>query len=159
MRLNLGSWLLIDIVKSLALTLRTFFSPKITISYPEQSIPRSARFRGIHALRRYDTGEERCIACQLCEAACPAMAIQVEPYEKEDGSRGAQTYEIDLFKCVFCGLCEESCPVEAIVETKEMHYVFYKQGDQILDKTILLALGDRYEADIASDRQKDGQTC
>ncbi len=146
-------WLLLDIVMGLKLTLKKFFSPKVTVLYPEQQIPRSSRFRGIHALRRYDNGQERCIACQLCEAACPSMAITVEPYEAPDGSRRALSYEIDLFKCVFCGICEESCPVGAIVETKEIHYVFTDPGQQILNKSVLLALGDRYESEIEADRK------
>lgn len=149
----LKSIFMLDIASGLWVTLRTFFSSKVTVHYPEQSIPRSARFRGLHALRRYDNNEERCIACQLCEAACPSMAIKVIPYETISGKRAAETYEIDLFKCVFCGLCEESCPVGAIVETKEIHYVFYNQGDQILNKKILLAIGDRYEKEIQFDRE------
>jgi NADH-quinone oxidoreductase subunit I len=153
MKKFLKRWLLLDIVQGLGLTLRKFFSPKVTVLYPEQQIPRSARFRGIHALRRYNNGQERCIACQLCEAACPSMAITVDPYEDADGSRKALNYEIDLFKCVFCGLCEESCPVGAIVETKEIHYVFTQPGQQILNKSVLLALGDRYEAEIEQDRK------
>jgi NADH-quinone oxidoreductase subunit I len=151
---NIKSWLLLDIIRGLNLTFKKFFSPKITISYPEQQIPRSPRFRGIHALRRYENGQERCIGCQLCEASCPSQAITVEPYENENGTRGAMVYEIDLFKCVFCGLCEESCPVGAIVETNEPHYVFFHPGDQIMDKEILLAIGDRYESDIQFHRSQ-----
>ncbi len=152
MKTFLKKWFLYDVVQGLTFTLTQFFSPKVTVLYPHQQIPRSPRFRGIHALRRYENGQERCIACQLCEAACPAMAITVIPHENSDGLRAALVYEIDLFKCVFCGLCEESCPVGAIVETKEIHYVFTEPGQQILNKTMLLAIGDEYESDIASDR-------
>jgi NADH-quinone oxidoreductase subunit I len=153
MKKFLSRWLLIDIITGLSFTLKQFFSPKITVMYPDQEIPRSPRFRGIHALRRYENGKERCIACQLCEAACPAMAITIDPFENAEGEREAHVYEIDLFKCIFCGLCEESCPVGAIVETKEIHYVFTQPGQQILNKPLLLALGDRYEVEIAADRQ------
>ncbi len=155
MKKFLSRWLLTDVIKGLYFTLKQFFSPKITVLYPEQEIPRSRRFRGIHALRRYENGQERCIACQLCEAACPSMAITIDPCENADGTREAYVYEIDLFKCVFCGLCEESCPVGAIVETKEIHYIFTQPGQQILSKSLLLALGDRYETEIALDRQID----
>lgn len=144
-----------DFLRGLIHTGRQLFAPKMTISYPEAQTPRSGRFRGIHALRRYDDGQERCIACQLCEAACPAEAITVQPAEDADGKRYAQLYEIDLFKCIFCGFCEESCPVDAIVETAQPHYVFEKRGDQIMDKELLLAIGDRYEEEISADRKKE----
>lgn len=144
-----------DFIKGLIHTGRQIFAPKVTIPYPEAQTPRSSRFRGIHALRRYDDGQERCIACQLCEAVCPAEAITVQPAEDSSGRRYAEIYEIDLFKCIFCGFCEESCPVDAIVETAQPHYVFDKRGQQIMDKPLLLAIGDRYEDEIAADRRKD----
>jgi NADH-quinone oxidoreductase subunit I len=144
-----------DIIKGLLLTARYLIKPKVTMPYPEAQTPRSNRFRGIHALRRYQDGSERCIACQLCEAVCPAEAITVQPAQNNDGQRYAALYEIDLFKCVFCGLCEESCPVDAIVQTNEIHYVFDQRGMQILDKKVLLAIGDNYEESIAQDRAKE----
>jgi NADH-quinone oxidoreductase subunit I len=152
---ELYQWLLIDIIQGMSLTLSYFFSSKVTIAYPEQQIPRSPRFRGIHALRRYPNGEERCIACKLCEAVCPALAITIDSEQREDGSRRTTRYEIDLFKCIFCGLCEESCPVDSIVETKQPHFAILERGKNILDKPLLLALGDRYEREIAADRAQD----
>jgi NADH-quinone oxidoreductase subunit I len=149
---GLYQWLLVDIIQGLSLTASYFFARKITIAYPEQEIPRSSRFRGIHALRKYPNGEERCIACKLCEAVCPALAITIDSHEREDGSRRTTRYEIDLFKCIFCGLCEESCPVDAIVETKQSHYAILERGYNILDKPLLLALGERYEEEIVHDR-------
>ena len=149
-----SDWLLIDFLKGLGLTLQYFFSKKITIPYPEQEIPRSPRFRGIHALRRYANGEERCIACKLCEAVCPALAITIESHEREDGSRRTTRYEIDLFKCIYCGFCEESCPVDSIVETRHPHFAILERGANILDKSLLLALGDKFEDEIALDRLK-----
>ncbi len=151
----LNTWLLTDILKGLSYTFRNIFQKKITIPYPEQQIPRSVRFRGIHALRRYDNGEERCIACKLCEAVCPALAIKIESHQREDGSRRTTSYEIDLFKCIFCGFCEESCPVDSIVETKNSHFAILERGKNILDKELLLALGDRYEKEIQEDRDAD----
>lgn len=147
-------WILMDIIKGLKTTWNHLMAPCLTVSYPEQSIPVSNRFRGIHALRRDQHGEELCIACKLCEAVCPAVAITIEPEEREDLSRGAALYEIDLFKCIFCGLCEQSCPVDAIVQTKHADFVIDKRGDHILDKTLLLALGDRYEQEIQDDRKE-----
>lgn len=151
----LKKYLLWDFVKGLHITLKYFLAPKVTIPYPEAQTPRSPRFRGIHALRRYEDGTERCIACQLCEAVCPAEAITVQPAQDANGKRYAQLYEIDLFKCVFCGFCEESCPVDAIVQTAENHYVFDKRGHQIIDKPLLLAIGDAYEDSISRDREGD----
>lgn len=142
-----------ELLLGLRVTGRHLFSRKITIQYPEEETPRSARFRGIHALRRYANGEERCIACKLCEAVCPALAITIEAAPREDGSRRTTLYEIDLFKCIYCGFCEESCPVDAIVETGFADYHFEKRGENILTKEKLLALGDRYEQEIAKDRQ------
>lgn len=151
----LNRWLLTDIVKGLSYTFKNIFQKKITIPYPEQQIPRSPRFRGIHALRRYPDGEERCIACKLCEAVCPALAIKIESHQREDGSRRTTSYEIDLFKCIFCGFCEESCPVDSIVETKQSHFAILERGKNILDKELLLALGDQYEKEIQEDRDFD----
>ncbi len=148
-------FLLWDLWVGLSVTLRELFKPNITIQFPEESTPTSPRFRGIHALRRYPNGEERCIACKLCEAVCPALAITIEAEPREDGSRRTTLYEIDLFKCVYCGLCEESCPVDAIVETGMGDYHFEKRGEYILTKEKLLAIGDKYEADIAKARAKD----
>jgi NADH-quinone oxidoreductase subunit I len=128
-----------------------------TIQYPEEETPRSARFRGLHALRRYPNGEERCIACKLCEAVCPALAITIEAEPREDGSRRTTKYEIDLFKCIYCGLCEESCPVDSIVETNILHYHFENRGEQIMTKEKLLAIGDQYEKQIAKDKAQDAK--
>lgn len=151
------SFLLWELFLGLALTGRHLFARKITIQYPEENTPSSPRFRGIHALRRYANGEERCIACKLCEAVCPALAITIEAAPREDGSRRTTLYEIDLFKCIYCGFCEESCPVDAIVETRYADYHFENRGENILTKDKLLALGDRYEASIAADRSKDAR--
>ncbi len=147
------SFLLWEFFKGLKLTGTHLFSSKITIQYPEEKTPKSTRFRGLHALRRYDNGEERCIACKLCEAVCPALAITIESGVSVDGSRRTTLYEIDLFKCVYCGFCEEACPVDAIVETGLLEYHFEKRGENILTKEKLLAIGDRYEKQIAEDRK------
>ncbi len=151
----LKSLLLLELVKGVAVTLRYFFEPKFTIHYPEEKTPKSNRFRGLHALRRYPNGEERCIACKLCEAVCPALAITIDSTQHEDGTRRTTRYEIDLFKCVFCGLCEESCPVDAIVETGILEYHFENRGENILTKEQLLAIGDRYEESIAANLRQD----
>ncbi len=149
------SFALWELLIGLKLTGRHLFARKITVQYPEEETPRSVRFRGIHALRRYPNGEERCIACKLCEAVCPALAITIDSTEREDGSRRTTRYEIDLFKCIFCGFCEESCPVDSIVETDMAHYAFLERGENILDKQKLLAIGDKYEAQIAACRTTD----
>ena len=151
------SFFLLELLRGLKLTGRYFFKKKITIQYPEEETPRSARFRGLHALRRYPNGEERCIACKLCEAVCPALAITIESEPREDGSRRTTRYEIDLFKCIYCGFCEESCPVDSIVETNIMHYHFEKRGEHIMTKAKLLAIGDEYERQIANDKAKDAK--
>jgi NADH-quinone oxidoreductase subunit I len=153
----LKAFTLWELLLGLKLTGKYFWSRKITIQYPEEETPRSVRFRGIHALRRYPNGEERCIACKLCEAVCPALAITIEETQREDGSRRTSLYEIDLFKCIYCGFCEESCPVDAIVETGYADYHFEHRGEHILTKDKLLALGERYEADIAKDRALDAK--
>jgi NADH-quinone oxidoreductase subunit I len=144
------SFTLWELLKGLKLTGKYFFKPKITVQYPEEVTPTSKRFRGLHALRRYPNGEERCIACKLCEVTCPALAITIDAEPREDGSRRTTRYDIDMFKCVYCGMCEEACPVDAIVETDIMHYHFQERGENIMTKDKLLALGDRHEDQIAA---------
>jgi NADH-quinone oxidoreductase subunit I len=151
----LSSLMLIELLKGMLLTGRYFFARKITVQYPEERTPQSNRFRGLHALRRYANGEERCIACKLCEAVCPAMAITIESEEREDKTRRTTRYDIDLTKCIFCGFCEESCPVDSIVETRIFDYHGESRGDLIYTKDMLLALGDKYEKQIAEDRAQD----
>jgi NADH-quinone oxidoreductase subunit I len=146
-----------ELLKGMAVTGRYFFARKITVQYPEEKTPQSFRFRGLHALRRYPDGEERCIACKLCEAVCPAMAISIDLAEREDGSRRTTRYDIDLTKCIFCGYCEEACPVEAIVETRVLEYHGEKRGDLHYTKAMLLANGDRHESPIAADKALDAQ--
>ncbi len=146
-----------ELIQGMRLTGRRFFSRKITVQYPDEKTPQSNRFRGLHALRRYPNGEERCIACKLCEAVCPALAITIEAEEREDGTRRTTLYEIDLFKCIYCGFCEESCPVDSIVETREFEYAFDNRGENVMTKEMLLAVGDRHEAQIAADRQQDAR--
>ncbi|WP_371324898.1 NADH-quinone oxidoreductase subunit NuoI [Dechloromonas sp. ZY10] len=150
-----NSLFLKELLKGMSVTGRYFFARKITVQYPEEKTPQSFRFRGLHALRRYPNGEERCIACKLCEAICPAMAITIEAEPRDDGSRRTTRYDIDLTKCIFCGFCEEACPVDAIVETRVFEYHGEKRGDLHYTKQMLLANGDRYEAQIAEDRQLD----
>ncbi|MHC8441382.1 MAG: NADH-quinone oxidoreductase subunit NuoI [Candidatus Eutrophobiaceae bacterium] len=147
------SLLLLELGRGLKLTFRYLFKPKITVQYPEEKTPQSPRFRGLHALRRYPNGEERCIACKLCEAVCPAAAITIESELRDDGTRRTTRYDIDLTKCIFCGFCEESCPVDSIVETRIFEYHGEKRGDLMMTKQDLLAVGDRYEKQIAEDRQ------
>ena len=153
----LGSLMLSELIKGLALTGKYAFSRKITVQYPEEKTPISPRFRGLHALRRYPNGEERCIACKLCEAVCPAMAITIESAQREDGTRRTTRYDIDLTKCIFCGFCEESCPVDSIVETQVLEYHGEKRGDLYYTKEMLLAVGDRYENEIAAARNADAK--
>lgn len=148
---------LLELRKGLAITFRYMFRPKVTIQYPEERTPQSRRFRGLHALRRYPNGEERCIACKLCESACPAQAINIESEERADGTRRTTRYDIDLFKCVFCGLCEEACPVDSIVLTRVFDYHMEEKGDNIMCKEKLLGLGDRLEPQIAKDRAADAK--
>ena len=149
------TFLLVELVKGLLLTGRHIFRRKITIQFPEEKTPVSPRFRGLHALRRYPNGEERCIACKLCEAVCPALAIHIESEQRDDGTRRTTRYDIDLVKCIFCGFCEEACPVDAIVETRIIEYHGEKRGDLYYTKPMLLAVGDRYEEQIARDREID----
>ena len=144
-----------ELLKGLRVTLRNLFTKKFTIQYPEEKTPQSNRFRGLHALRRYPNGEERCIACKLCEAVCPALAITIEAEERADGTRRTTRYDIDLFKCIYCGFCEESCPVDSIVETRIYEYAFENRGENIMTKEMLLAVGDKYEEQIAKDRMQD----
>ncbi len=151
------SFFLWELFIGLKLTGRYFFAKKITVQYPEEKTPQSPRFRGLHALRRYANGEERCIACKLCEAVCPALAITIESEQREDGTRRTTRYDIDLFKCIFCGFCEESCPVDSIVETRIFEYHFEKRGEQIINKDQLLAIGDQYEKQLAADRTHDAR--
>ena len=151
----LGSLMLRELFKGLALTGRYMFARKITVQFPEEKTPMSPRFRGLHALRRYPNGEERCIACKLCEAVCPAMAISIESEQRDDGTRRTTRYDIDLTKCIFCGFCEESCPVDSIVETRQFEYHGEKRGDLHYTKDMLLAVGDAYEEQIARDRAAD----
>ena len=150
-----NSLFLKELLKGMSVTGKYFFARKITVQYPEEKTPQSFRFRGLHALRRYPNGEERCIACTLCEAICPAMAITIEAEPRDDGSRRTTRYDIDLTKCIFCGFCEEACPVDAIVETRIFEYHGEKRGDLYYTKQMLLANGDRYEKQIAEDRALD----
>lgn len=151
------SLFLLELLKGMSVTGRYFFKPKITLRYPEERTPLSPRFRGLHALRRYPNGEERCIACKLCEAVCPALAITIESAEREDGTRRTTRYDIDLTKCIFCGYCEESCPVDSIVETHIFEYHGEEREDLYMTKEKLLAVGDKYEAQIAQAREQDAR--
>jgi len=149
------TFLLVELARGMALTGRHFFARKVTIQFPEEKTPASPRFRGLHALRRYPNGEERCIGCKLCEAVCPALAITIDTAEREDGTRRTTRYDIDLTKCIFCGFCEESCPVDSIVETHILEYHGERRGDLYYTKEMLLAVGDKYEAEIARARAAD----
>jgi NADH-quinone oxidoreductase subunit I len=149
------SLLLLELMAGLSLTMRHMFRPNITIIYPEEKTPKSPRFRGLHALRRYPNGEERCIACKLCEAVCPALAITIDSTQREDGDRRTTRYDIDLFKCIYCGFCEESCPVDSIVLTSCLEYHMESREEGTVNKEQLLAIGDRFESEIAEDRNKD----
>ena len=151
----LKSLMLLELLAGMKLTLGYMFKPKYTLNYPFEKTPQSPRFRGLHALRRYPNGEERCIACKLCEAVCPALAITIDSEPRADGSRRTTRYDIDLFKCIYCGFCEESCPVDSIVETHIHEYHFEKRGENIVTKAQLLALGDRLEDEIAERRAAD----
>ena len=149
------SFTLWDLLTGMRVTGKYFFAKKITIQYPDEDTPVSPRFRGIHALRRYPNGEERCIACKLCEAVCPALAITIDSEPRSDGTRRTTRYDIDLFKCIYCGFCEEACPVDSIVLTDMGDYHFEHRGENILTKEKLLAIGDKYEVSIAKNRQAE----
>jgi len=151
------TWFLWELVIGLSLTGRYLFKKKITVEYPEEKTPLSPRFRGLHALRRYESGEERCIACKLCEVVCPALAILIESEERDDGSRRTTRYDIDFSKCIYCGLCQEACPVDAIVETQEFEYACETRDGLYYTKEMLLANGARYEKQIAANIAADAR--
>ena len=153
----LRAFLLLELLRGLQLTGRHLFARKITVQFPEEKTPQSPRFRGLHALRRYPNGEERCIACKLCEAVCPALAIHIESEQRADGTRRTTRYDIDLVKCIFCGFCEEACPVDAIVETRIFEFHFENRGEHVITKQQLLAVGDKYEKQLAADRAADAK--
>jgi len=154
---HLKTWLLWELVIGLSLTGRYLFKKKITVQYPEERTPLSPRFRGLHALRRYESGEERCIACKLCEVTCPALAITIASEERADGSRRTTQYDIDMTKCIFCGFCTEACPVDAIVETQEFEYASESRAALYYTKDMLLNVGDRYEPQIAANLAADAR--
>ncbi len=151
----LKTFTLPDLLKGMSVTARTFFTRKYTLNYPEEKAPQSPRFRGLHALRRYPNGQERCIACKLCETVCPATCITIDSDVSEDGTRRTTRYDIDLFKCIYCGFCEEACPVDAIVLTRIHEYHMESRGENIMSKDKLLAVGERYETLIAVDKAAD----
>ena len=159
MGINLKQWYktftLKELRRGLWVTGRRLFSRKITLMYPQEKTPKSPRFRGLLALRRYPNGEERCIACKLCEAVCPALAITIDSEERADGTRRTTRYDIDLFKCIYCGFCEEACPVDSIVLTDIHEFHMEENGERWVNKQRLLDIGDRYESDIAAARQAD----
>ena len=146
---TLRSFLLLELISGFALTLKYFFMPKVTIDYPNEKGPLSPRFRGEHALRRYPNGEERCIACKLCEAICPAQAITIEAEPRLDGSRRTTRYDIDMTKCIYCGLCQEACPVDAIVEGPNFEFATERRAELMYNKQKLLDNGDRWESELA----------
>lgn len=152
---TIRSFFLSEIVKGMALTFSYMFKQRVTLNYPFEKAPLSTRFRGEHALRRYPNGEERCIACKLCEAVCPALAITIEAEPREDGSRRTTRYDIDMTKCIYCGLCQEACPVDAIVEGPNFEYATETHEELLYNKEKLLANGDRWEAQIAANLAAD----
>ena len=158
MKNYLKSFFLYELLLGMKVTFLNMFKKKITLRYPEEKAPQSPRFRGLHALRRYPNGEERCIGCKLCEAVCPALAITIDTEERNDGSRRTTKYDIDLFKCIFCGFCEEACPVDAIVETRIYEYHFEERGENIMKKSDLLKIGEKYEMQIAADLNLKNQS-
>ena len=149
------TFLLTELLTGLSVTARTLFRRKVTVNYPEEKTPQSPRFRGLHALRRYPNGEERCIACKLCEAICPAQAITIEAEPREDGSRRTTRYDIDMVKCIYCGLCQEACPVDAIVEGPNIEFAVETREELYYDKERLLDNGDRWEREIAKNLELD----
>ena len=153
----LNSLMLTELFRGMRLTGGYLFKRKFTVQYPEEKTPQSPRFRGLHALRRYPNGEERCIACKLCEAVCPALAITIESGVSDDGTRRTSRYDIDLFKCIYCGFCEEACPVDAIVETRIHEYHMEAPGENIMTKDKLLAIGEKYDAMISADKAADAK--
>ncbi|MEQ8664448.1 MAG: NADH-quinone oxidoreductase subunit NuoI [Rhodospirillales bacterium] len=152
---SLRSVLLSELISGMGLTLRYFFKRKVTLNYPYEKGPISPRFRGEHVLRRYPNGEERCIACKLCEAICPAQAITIEAEPRSDGSRRTTRYDIDMVKCIYCGFCQEACPVDAIVEGPNFEYATETREELLYDKDKLLANGDRWETEIAERLRAD----
>jgi len=155
MRKNIRALLLWEIVEGMALTFSYMFRKRVTINYPYEKGPLSPRFRGEHALRRYPNGEERCIACKLCEAICPAQAITIEAEPRDDGSRRTTRYDIDMTKCIYCGYCEEACPVDAIVEGPNFEFATETREELFYDKDKLLANGERWEREIAANLAAD----
>ena len=151
----INTLLLGEFVSTFFLSMRYLFKPKATINYPFEKAPQSPRFRGEHALRRYPNGEERCIACKLCEAVCPALAITIEAEPSEDGSRRTTRYDIDMVKCIYCGLCAEACPVDAIVEGPNLEFATETREELLYDKAKLLANGDKWEQAIAANLAAD----
>ena len=149
------SFLLSELVAGFALTLKYMFKPKVTVNYPYEKGPLGPRFRGEHALRRYPNGEERCIACKLCEAICPAQAITIEAEPRDDGSRRTTRYDIDMTKCIYCGFCQEACPVDAIVEGPNFEFSTETREELMYNKEKLLANGDRWEREIAKNLEQD----
>jgi NADH-quinone oxidoreductase subunit I len=149
------TWFLTELLRGMGLTGKSFFRRKVTVQYPEEKTPLSPRFRGLHALRRYPNGEERCIACKLCEAVCPAMCITIESEERPDGTRRTTRYDIDLFKCIYCGFCEEACPTDAVVMTRHFEFHMEERDQAVIDKNGLLMHGDKFERQIAADRTQD----
>ena len=149
------TFLLWELGQGLWVTLKGLFATKVTVNYPEEKTPQSNRFRGLHALRRYPNGEERCIACKLCEAVCPALAITIESDVGADGTRRTTRYDIDLFKCIYCGFCEEACPVDAIVEGPNFEFATETREELYYDKERLLANGDRWKREIAKNMSLD----
>ena len=146
---------LAELISGMALTLKYFFKPKVTLNYPYEKGPLSPRFRGEHALRRYPGGEERCIACKLCEAVCPAQAITIEAEPRDDGSRRTTRYDLDMVKCIYCGFCQEACPVDAIVEGPNFEFAAETREELLYDKNKLLANGDRWETELAARIEAD----
>ena len=152
---NISSFFLIELIKGNLLTLKYLFKAKVTINYPYEKNPISPRFRGEHALRRYPNGEERCIACKLCEAVCPAQAITIESEIRDDGSRKTTRYDIDMLKCIYCGLCEESCPVDAIVQGPNFEFATETREELYYNKKKLLENGDKWETSLANNIKAD----